>query len=206
VGFVVTQKRKTWQEKLGDKKGLPKVRALDKRFPCYNTVRKMGAEVGDPVVLVNPNEVVEIMKDVPKGRLITIVEICERIARKYGVTACCSMTTGIFIMTAANAVEEAAQEGTNMNIPYWRTLKAEGFLNEKYPGGAEAQRRLLEKEGFEIRREGKRYFVANYRDYLVNSRSSLNLDADSPVPRPTLPIVVILLISCSNLSTPRVAL
>jgi hypothetical protein len=90
----------------------------------------MGAEAGDPVVLVNPSEVVEVMKDVPQGKLITIVEICKIIAKKHSVKACCSLTTGIFIMTAANAVEEAACEGTNMNIPYWRTLKADGFLNE----------------------------------------------------------------------------
>jgi alkylated DNA nucleotide flippase Atl1 len=65
-------------------------------------------------------------------------------------------------------VEEAAHEGTDMNIPYWRTLKADGFLNEKYPGGAEAQKRLLEKEGFVIRQKGKRHLVEHYQDYLVD--------------------------------------
>jgi alkylated DNA nucleotide flippase Atl1 len=164
----MTYKKKTWQEKLGDKKGLPKVMELEERFPCYNAVHKMGAEAGDPVVLVNPSEVVEVMKDVPEGKLITIVEICKIIAKKHGVRACCSLTTGIFIMTAANAVEEAVHEGTDMNIPYWRTLKADGFLNEKYPGGAEAQKRRLEKEGFIIHQKGKRHLVENYRDYLVN--------------------------------------
>jgi 6-O-methylguanine DNA methyltransferase, DNA binding domain len=163
----VTYKKKTWMQKLGDKKGLPKVMELEERFPCYNAVHKMGAEVGDPVVLVNPSEVVAVMKDVPKGTLITIVEICKRIAKNYGVKACCSLTTGIFIMTAANAVEEGIQEGTHLNVPYWRTLKADGFLNEKYPGGVEAQKRLLENEGFIIRQRGKRYFVLNYRDYLA---------------------------------------
>ena len=49
-------------------------------------------------------------------------------------------------MTAANAVEEAARNGKSLDIPYWRTLKADGSLNEKYPGGAEAQKNLLEKE------------------------------------------------------------
>jgi len=39
-------------------------------------------------------------------------------------------------MTAANAVEEAARESKDLKIPYWRTLKADGVLNEKYPGGA----------------------------------------------------------------------
>jgi alkylated DNA nucleotide flippase Atl1 len=165
----MTYKKKTWVQKLGDKKGLPKVMELEERFPCYNAVHKMGAEAGDPVVLVNPSEVVAVMKDVPEGKLITIVEICKRIAKNHGVKACCSLTTGIFIMTAANAVEEGIQDGTLLNIPYWRTLKADGFLNEKYPGGAEAQKRLLEDEGFVVRQKGKRYFVLNYRDCLANS-------------------------------------
>jgi alkylated DNA nucleotide flippase Atl1 len=165
----MTYKKKTWMQKLRDKKGLPKVMELEERFPCYNAVHKMGAEAGDPVVLVNPSEVVAVMKDVPEGKLITIVEICKRIAKNHGVKACCSLTTGIFIMTAANAVEEGIQDGTLLNIPYWRTLKADGFLNEKYPGGAEAQKRLLEDEGFVVRQKGKRYFVLNYRDCLANS-------------------------------------
>jgi hypothetical protein len=39
--------KKTWQEKLEDKPSFPKVLRLEKRFPCYNAVHKMGAEVGD---------------------------------------------------------------------------------------------------------------------------------------------------------------
>jgi len=88
--------KKTWQEKLRDKASLPKVLRLEKRFPCYNAVHKMGAEVGDEVVLVNPSEVVEIMKQVPKGRLITIVEICKKIAKQHDVEACCSLTMRFF--------------------------------------------------------------------------------------------------------------
>jgi len=98
--------RKTWQEKLNDKPSLPKVLRLEKNFPCYKAVHKMGAEVGDEIVLVNPSEVVAIMKQVPKGSLITIVEVCRQIAMNHDVKACCSLTTGIFIMTAANAAEE----------------------------------------------------------------------------------------------------
>jgi hypothetical protein len=89
---------------------------------------------------------VAIMKQVPRGRLITIVELCRQIAKNHGAKACCSLTTGIFIMTTANAVEEASKEDRSLDIPYGRTLKARGFLNEKYPGGQEAHKRLLERE------------------------------------------------------------
>ncbi len=161
-------RRKSWQEKLSDKKGLPKILKLEARFPCYNAVHKMGAEVGDSVVLANPSEVVEVMTHVPEGRLTTIVEICKRIAANHKVKACCSLTTGIFIMTAANAAEEAAREGKDLNIPYWRTLKAGGFLNEKYPGGAEAHGRLLEAEGFKVIQKGKKLAVHDYQQYVVD--------------------------------------
>jgi len=159
--------KKTWQEKLKDKATLPEVHILEKRFPCYNAVHKMGAEVGDDVILVNPSEVVEIMKQVPKGKLITIVEICKKIANKHGVQACCSLTTGIFIMTAANAAEEANKEVKSLDIPYWRTLKSDGFLNPKYPGGQEAHKKLLEREGYKVIQKGKKYLVQDFQKYLV---------------------------------------
>jgi alkylated DNA nucleotide flippase Atl1 len=159
--------RKSWREKLKDKASLPKVLHLEKNLPCYNAVHKMGADAGDAIVLANPSEVVKIMKKVPKGKLMTIVEICQEIAARHKVKGCCSLTTGIFIMTAANAAEEAAMEGKSLDIPYWRTLKSGGFLNEKYPGGQEAHRRLLEKENFRFIARGKRCQVADYEKYLM---------------------------------------
>jgi len=163
----MTYKKKSWQEKLADKKNLPKILKLQKSFPCYNAVHKMGAEAGDDVVLVNPSEVVSLMRQVPKGKLITLAEICKTIAKKHHVKGCCSLTTGIFIMTAANAAEEAANQGKSLDIPYWRTLKADGFLNEKYPGGALAQKKLLEQEGFTILKKGKKFIVNDFEKYLT---------------------------------------
>lgn len=160
-------KKKSWQEKLADKKNLPKILKLQKSFPCYNAVHKMGAEAGDDVVLVNPSEIVSLMKQVPKGKLITLAEICKTIAKKHHVKGCCSLTTGIFIMTAANAAEEAANQGKSLDIPYWRTLKADGFLNEKYPDGALAQKKLLEQEGFTILKKGKKFIVNDFEKYLT---------------------------------------
>ncbi len=160
-------KKKSWQEKLADKKNLPKVLKLQKRFPCYNAVHKMGVEAGDDVVLVNPSEVVTLMKQVPKGKLITLAEICKAIAKKHHVKGCCSLTTGIFIMTAANAAEEATNQGKALPISYWRTLKIDGFLNEKYPGGALSQKKLLEAEGFTILKKGKKFVVKDFERYLA---------------------------------------
>ncbi len=75
---------------------------------------------------------------------------------------CCTLTTGIFITTAANAAEE-----TKGDTPYWRTLKNNGELNKKYPGGLERQRRLLKKEGHTIINKGKRLFVKDFEKKVI---------------------------------------
>ena len=160
-------KKKTWEQKLADKKGFPKIVSLQKNFPCYNAVHKMGAEIGDDIVLVNPCEVVDVMQSVPKGKLITIIEICKQLAQKHTVKGCCSLTVGIFIMAAANATEEAKKKGTHLPIPYWRTLKANGILNEKYPGGILGHKNLLEQEGYTITKKGKIYGVKNMETFLM---------------------------------------
>ena len=164
-------RRKSWQEKMADKEGLPKILKLESSFPCYRAVAKLGAKVGDDCVIVNHSEVAEIMRAVPRGKLITIYEVCRLIAQKHGVQACCTLTTGIAIMTTANTVEEMIAEGKPNDTPYWRTLKAEGFLNEKFPGGIERHKELLEAEGFEVAQKGKRYHVPDFSKYLMYGES-----------------------------------
>ena len=60
-----------------------------------------------------------------------------------------------------------AAEGTTDITPYWRTLKSKGELNEKYPGGVEAQATHLEAEGHTIDRHRKTPRVADYEKALV---------------------------------------
>jgi alkylated DNA nucleotide flippase Atl1 len=51
--------------------------------------------------------------------------------------------------------------------PYWRILKAGEVVNEKYPGGVEGQKKLLEKEGQNVIQKGKKYVVADYAKSLI---------------------------------------
>ena len=130
--------RKTWREKLEDSKDLPKV---------VEITGKMSTRWGTGTVCIPaPTEVDEIMKKVPKGKLITVNQIREIVAKRHGATIGCPITTGIFIGIAAFAAEEAAAEGRADITPYWRTLKSKGELNEKYPGGTIAQAVRLEEE------------------------------------------------------------
>ena len=156
---TVTAKKKTWSEKLNDSKGLPKVEkitdAMSKRWGTGT------------VAIPAPKEVDEIMKKIPKGKLVTINEIRAALAKKHKATIGCPMTTGIFAWIAAHAAEERKQNGKKDITPYWRTLKTGGFLNEKYPGGTEAQKRLLELEGHTVVQKGKKLVVLNYERSLA---------------------------------------
>ncbi|MEM2850493.1 MAG: MGMT family protein [Candidatus Bathyarchaeia archaeon] len=118
-------------------------------------------------VIPAPREVDEIMKNVPKGKLITINQIREKLAKKYNATIGCPITTGIFVMISAHAAEEARVEGKKDITPYWRTLKGGGEINPKYPGGIEMQKELLEKEGHKIIQIGKKFVIKDFEKSLI---------------------------------------
>ena len=134
--------RKSWREKLADSKDLPRVVEInDKMSKRWGT---------GTVVIPTPIEVDEIMKKVPQGKIITTNHIRAFLAQKHDATIGCPITTGIFAWIAAHAADEAATEGEKQITPYWRTLKSGGELNEKYPGGVEAQAARLMAEGHTI--------------------------------------------------------
>lgn len=160
----MAKKRKSWQEKLADSKGLPKVVKCEEKGKFGP---RWGIKSGDTIVIPAPKEVDEIMRKVPNGKLITINEIRASIAKRHGATIGCPITTGIFARIASEAAAEAAGEGKKNITPYWRTLKAGGVINEKYPGGVEGQKKLLEKEGHKVIQKGKKYVVVDFEKYLV---------------------------------------
>jgi len=152
-------KKKSWTEKLADSKDLPRVEEITAKMS-----KKWGTGT---VVIPAPTEVDAMMRKVPKGKLITINEIRAALAKKHRATIGCPMTTGIFAWVAANAAEEQRREGKKDITPYWRTLKAGGVINEKYPGEVDGQKKLLEEEGHKVIQKGKKYVVADYEKSII---------------------------------------
>ena len=152
-------KKKTWTEKLHNSKDLPMVDVIND---------KMSKRWGEGTfVIPAPIEVDEIMKTVPEGKVITSDIVRRKLAHKHGTTIACPLTTGIFTWIAAHAAEEALSERKSNITPYWRTLKAKGELNAKFPGGIKNQMELLEQEGHVISKRGKEYFVQDFENRLV---------------------------------------
>jgi 6-O-methylguanine DNA methyltransferase, DNA binding domain len=158
---LIMARRKTWREKLADDKGLPKVGKVTGKM-----TRRWGTGV---MVIPAPREVDELMRKVPRGKLVTINELRAALASKHNADFACPITTGIFAWIAAHAAQESADAGANRVTPYWRTLKAGGELNAKYPGGIAAIKRRLKAEGHRVVAKGKKWVVANYEQRLVRT-------------------------------------
>jgi hypothetical protein len=153
----MSHKRKSWREKLADDKGFPKV---------FDAAASKRGGAGT-MVIPAPREVDELMRRVPEGELTTIDELRKTLALRHGATAACPLTTGIFAWIAAHAADEAQRAGEAGITPYWRTLKAKGQLNPKYPGGVEDVKRKLRAEGHRVIQKGNRFFVQNFERRLA---------------------------------------
>ncbi len=117
----MSKKQKSWREKLIGIKHFPKILKFGPKIgPCRKALESWGAKIGDTVVLAPHIEVDNIMKKVPEGRLITIKEICEKLAQKYGTKFCCPLIYGISIWIVSHASEEALKEGKKDITPYWQ--------------------------------------------------------------------------------------
>ena len=150
--------RKTFNEKLNDSKDMPKiVKIIDKK-----SINRYG---GKNMLIAPPIEYHEVMGNIPEGKLITALQIRDYLARKFDADFTCPLTAGIFINLSAHASFERDDD----KIPYWRTLKSDGQLNPKYPGGVSYQKEMLEAEGHKVIQKGRKnikYYVDDYQDKL----------------------------------------
>lgn len=152
--------RKSFNEKLQDSKDMPKIVEITDE----KSIERYG---GTKMLIAPPLEYNEIMSQIPEGKVITTKEIRKFLADKHDADFTCPMTAGIFISLSA----QASCERTDDRIPFWRTLKTDGELNPKYPGGIEYQKEKLASEGHAFTTKGRkniRYFVENFENNLYD--------------------------------------
>ena len=148
---MANEDTKNFNAMLHDSKDMPKIQIITDR----KSIEKYG---GNKMYFAPPLDYDRVMKRVPYGRVTTVGEIREYFAKQSGADFTEPITAGIFVSIAAWASHQRSGDET----PYWRTLKANGELNEKYPGGIEAQKKKLEAEGHTIIAKGRK----NIRDYV----------------------------------------
>ena len=155
---MANEEKKDFNAMLADSKGMPRIQMVTD--PA--TIRKYG---GDRMYFAPPIDYDRAMRRVHRGMVTTVGEIRAFFAREAGADFTEPITAGVFVSIAAWASFQRQADET----PYWRTLKAGGELNPKYPGGIEAQREKLEAEGHTVIRRGRknfRYYVEDYEKVL----------------------------------------
>ena len=157
---MANEEKKDFNAMLHDSKDMPKIRIVTDE----KSIQKYG---GTRMYFAPPIAYDAVMRRVPCGKLLTVGTIREYFARQNGADFTEPVTAGIFVSIAAWASHQRETDKT----PWWRTLKANGELNPKYPGGAEAQKALLEKEGHTVLQKGRtklKYYVKDYEKALFS--------------------------------------
>ena len=157
---MANEDKKDFNAMLHDNKDMPKFQTITDT----KSIEKYG---GNKMYFAPPIDYDKVMKQVPCGKVITVGKIREYFAKLSGADFTEPITAGIFVSIAAWASYQRSTDET----PYWRTLKADGELNPKYPGGVEAQKEKLEAEGHTIIQKGRknmRYYVKDFEDALFD--------------------------------------
>ena len=159
---MANEKKKDFNAMLKKATDMPKIQIVTD--PA--TIKKYG---GEKMFFAPPLAYDDIMKTIPFGKVITADMIRDFFARKNNADFTCPLTAGIFISIAAWASSQRIENET----PYWRTLKSNGELNPKYPGGIEAQIEKMEAEGDTIIKKGRtniKYYVQDFQNVLCSLR------------------------------------
>ena len=155
---MANEDKKDFNAMLHDNKDMPKIQTITDQ----KSIEKYG---GTQMYFAPPIDYDTVMKRIPFGKVITIGKIREYFAKENNADFTEPITAGVFVSIAAWASYQRSDNET----PYWRTLKANGELNVKYPGGVQAQKEKLEAEGHTIIRKGRtniRHYVKDYEKKL----------------------------------------
>ena len=151
---MANEDKKDFNAMLHDSKDMPKFQTITDE----KSIEKYG---GNRMYFAPPMDYDRVMRRIPYGKVTTVGEIRDYFARLSGADFTEPITAGIFVSIAAWASNQRSEDET----PYWRTLKANGELNEKYPGGIEAQRQKLEAEGHTVIQRGRKNIRCYVKDY-----------------------------------------
>lgn len=156
---MTNESKKDFNSMMKNDKDMPKIQIIEDE----DTIKKYG---GSKMFFAPPLYYDELMKKVPKGKLLTVSQMRNYLAKKYNADFTDPMTAGIFVNIVAWASFQRDEDIT----PYWRTLKSDGELNTKYPEAIELQKRLLKEEGHIIITKGIKnikYYVKDFEKSLI---------------------------------------
>ncbi|HOU75562.1 MAG TPA: MGMT family protein [Candidatus Dojkabacteria bacterium] len=116
----------------------------------FNKTNQKGSVLKDTprgkMYISTPDEIMSVIKEIPKGKIISTKDIAQQLAKKHKADYTCGLTIGIFVAIIANYVEQEKIK----DVPYWRVVKGKGVLYESYLREPSKQEQYLKLEGHKI--------------------------------------------------------
>lgn len=123
-------KGKTWTDKVNAEK-IHEVKRLDKKFADMPEGCKM--------LIATPKIVEEYVKQIPKGKSVSMQTMRNDLASEYRAEYTCPVTSGIFLRMVSEAAYEQIQQGKPLSkvAPFWRIVEENSALNKKLSFGSD---------------------------------------------------------------------
>ncbi len=133
-------KKKSWAEKLKSKKEI-QIKKVD--FDFADII------AGSSMLIATPEVVDDYVKQIPKGKYVSIKTLRNDLALTYGADVTCPLTAGIFLRIVAEAAYEEYQKTNSLKgiTPFWRAIDPKSKLASKLSFGKDLLIEQREKEG-----------------------------------------------------------
>ena len=133
-------KKKSWAEKLNSKKEI-QIKKVDFDFADITA--------GSSMLIATPEVVDDYVKQIPKGKYVSIKTLRNDLALTYGADVTCPLTAGIFLRIVAEAAYEEYQKTNSLKgiTPFWRAIDPKSKLASKLSFGKDFLIEQREKEG-----------------------------------------------------------
>ena len=134
--------KKSWSQKLNDKKEI-QIKKIDFDFADMHA--------GDIMFIATPEIVNNYVKQIPKGKSVSIKTLRNDLAIEHGADSTCPLTTGIFLRIVAEAAYEnyLLKNSTKGIVPFWRAIEPNSKLASKLSFGKDFLIAQRLKEGIE---------------------------------------------------------
>jgi hypothetical protein len=114
---------------------------------------------GDRKLIPTAPLVAEEVAAVPRGEVLTISNLRERLAARYGADRCCPVATGRLASLLCREVRQQLARGHKARWPIWRLVNDDGSLNSRWVLDARYRASRLREEGLGVTRDGRTWRV-----------------------------------------------
>lgn len=132
-------KTKTWIEKRDIVKE-PQVKKLEGDFADMHA--------GEKMLIANPKIVDEYIRQIPKGKEVSLQQMRKDIAAAFDADKMCPTTAGIFLRIVSEAAHEELEAGKPLSkiTPFWRMMNDRSPAAKKLSFGVDFLKEQRKKE------------------------------------------------------------